>query len=314
MNQELYVITNQMIVFAVLLTIGAVGARARVLTTVVLDSLAKIVINITLPALIITLVPSAGNREVLMKAFPFLLCSFGLIAFLFSIGRLTAKVGKLEGNTADIHAAETTFGNVGFMGIPLLLALYGDKGMLYVSIFSVADHSTLWTLGTFLTSSTKETNIKNNLKKVVNPTTIALAAAILLIILGINPKGIVVDTLKGVGDTTAYLSMIYIGGNLATINFRNTWKKKTIFLIVIMKMIVAPILVYSVLSFTGGFFSKEAIMTLTLIASLPSMVTIAMLARANGSDDVYASECVFVTTIMSMVTIPVVMFIISKLA
>lgn len=312
MNEELRVITTQMVVFAVLLSIGGIAAKGKVLTSTALDALAKIVIFITLPAMIITLVPAAGSREILIQMLPFLICSFLLIIFLFYIGKITAKMGKLREETKDIHIAETTFGSVGFMGIPLLLALYGEKGILYTSVFSVADHTMLWTLGTYLTAKDKDTNIKKNLKKIINPTTIALGAALLLIVLGIQPKGVVTDTVKGLGDTTKFLSMVYIGGTLASIDFKNIWKKKTIYLIVIMKMVIAPIGVFFLFGLMEGFFSKEAIMTLTLVAALPSMVTIAMLARANGSDDVYAAECVFVTTILSIFTIPLVMIILNS--
>ncbi|MFZ7102733.1 MAG: AEC family transporter [Peptococcaceae bacterium] len=315
MNGQLQVIITQMVVFSVLLGIGAIAARTKVLTTVVLDSLAKVMINITLPALIITLVPTAGSRKVLLEAFPFLICSFALILTLFLLGKFTARLGGLQGNTADIHVAQSSFGNVGFMGIPLLLALYGEKGMLYVSIFTVADQTLLWTLGTYLSSPDKEVNVMHNLKKLMNPTIVALSVALLFIILGINPQGVVFDTIKGLGDTTKYLSMVYIGGTLVAINFRDTLQKKTIFLIVLVKMIIAPLLIYFLMvSLGGGIFTPEAIMTLTLIATLPSMVTIAMLARAFGSDDVYSSECVFITTIFSIVTIPLVMFIISYLS
>lgn len=62
MSQQLQVILQQMVIFGVLLVIGAVAAKAKVLKKEVLDSLAKVVVNITLPALIITIVPSAGGR------------------------------------------------------------------------------------------------------------------------------------------------------------------------------------------------------------------------------------------------------------
>lgn len=313
MNEQMRIIINQMIVFSVLLGIGAVAAKAKVLTASVLDSVAKVVVNITLPALIITLIPASCGREVLVKAIPFLICSFLLILFLFSLGRFSAKIGGLSGNTADVHTAESTFGNVGFMGIPLILALFGGKGMLFISIFSVADHSLLWTLGSFLTSNSKSQDFKAGLKRIVNPTTVALMVALLLVALNIKPKGVVMDTLKGLGDTTKFISMVYLGGTLAMIDLRTTWKKRSIFLIVLSKMILAPIIVYGLLTLNGGLFPREAVMTLTLIAALPSMVTIAMLARSQGSDDVYASECVFVTTIASILTIPGVMWALGKI-
>ena len=138
-------------------------------------------------------------------------------------------------------------------------------------------------------------------------------AALVLVGLGIRPQGVVVDTIKGLGDTTRFLSMVYIGGTLAHLNFRQTWRKPSIFLVIFLKMMVAPVIVFSLLSLVKDFLPDEGVMTLTLIAALPSMVTIAMMARANGSDDIYASECVFLTTISSIVTIPLISFIIGKM-
>lgn len=313
MNVHVDVVVQQMLVFAVLLGIGAAAAKAKVLTPVALDSLAKIVVNITLPAMIVTLVPSAGTRDVLLKAVPMLACSFLLILFLFSLGRLSSRIGGLTGNTADVHAGETAFGNIGYMGIPLVVALYGAKGMLYISVFSVADHTLLWTLGVYLTSNDRGGSLARSLKRAVNPTTIALLIALAMVAGGIKPAGVVMNTVKGLGDTTIYLSMVYIGGTLAGMNHKRTWRKGSIYLIVLSKMILAPLIVYAILSRGGGFLAEEAVMTLTILAALPSMVTIAMLARAQGSDYEYASECVFVTTILSMITIPSVMWLLKAL-
>lgn len=313
MSQELQIIINQMMIFAILIVIGFIAARVKLLTDTALGALAKIVVNITLPAMIISVVPSAATREALINAVPFLACSYALILLMFSGGKATAFIARLKGCTADIHIAESTFGNAGFMGMPLIGALLGGKGMLFVSIFSIADHSLLWTFGTLLTSKEKSANIKAGLKKLLNPTTVSLAVSLIMIALGIHFKGVLGETIKGLGDTNKYLSMIYIGGTLAFIDIRSILKKWSVFLIVLTKMIIVPVIVFSLMSLASGFFTREAIMTLTLVAAMPSMVAIAMLARANDSDYAYASECVFVTTIMSIFTIPFVMFIISKL-
>ncbi len=307
---EIGMLVQQMTVFALLFAIGVIATKTGVLTDSSLNALTKLIVNITLPALIITLVPSSAGRNEILNSYPFLLVSFALIGLLFLIGKLTAKITGLRGETAKVHTAETTFGNVGFIGIPLIEALFGKAGIFFVSIFSLADHTLLWTLGTYLTSGGQK---KSGLKRLINPMTVTLVVALIFCAFNFRLTGIIYDTLNGLGGTTKYLSMIYIGGSLTRIDFRTIYKRVSVFLTVALKMIATPVAVYLLASNAGWLFNRTGTLTLTILAALPSMTTIAILARANGSDHTYASECVFITTIFGFFTIPLVVWIVSFL-
>ena len=307
MQLDFNVILGQMIFFAVLLLIGYVAAKAKVLTQTALDALSKYVVTIAMPAILITVLPSSCNRDLLLSLWPFFLASFFMFGLLYGIGFLTSKALRLKGTTKNIHIAQTTFGNTTFMGIPLVSSLFGNIGLTYLSIFYIADQIVLWTLGVFLTDNTEEkAGIK--LKNLVNIRTIALVIGIIFVLLNYNPQNIVMTTLKGVGDTTKYISMIYLGGVLTTIDFKKSFRTLSLYAIVVTKMIAAPLAVAALLNVLG-FLSHQEIIILAFITCLPSMVLISILARNGGSDYAYASESVLVTTLSCMLTIPLVAYL-----
>jgi predicted permease len=134
------------------------------------------------------------------------------------------------------------------------------------------------------------------------------------ILIGFKPQGVFFDTISKVGDTTKYITLIYIGGTLAGISLKNIPSRYPIFISVVLKMIAAPVVVYLILTnFFSSILAPTAIAVLTIYTSLPSMSTIAMLSRSYHSDYKYASEFVFITTSLSIVTIPFVAWIVSRL-
>jgi predicted permease len=169
--------------------------------------------------------------------------------------------------------------------------------------------SLLWTLGVYFCSRhQKGSNSRGALKNMINPTTVALTVAFVIMLLKIPMPDLLMDTIAGIGGTSKYLTLIYIGGAMAFVSVKNVIKKPSILLFPIVKMLMIPILVYLI----SGFFLKQIDRSiLTLIAGLPSMTTIAMVAAAYKSDDEYATEIIFVTTIASLLTIPAVSIITS---
>ena len=66
---------------------------------------------------------------------------------LLILGTLSGKVFHLHGEHLQLYRAMTVFGNVGFMGIPIVVSIYPEKGMLYMAVFTIIDQLMLWTLG-----------------------------------------------------------------------------------------------------------------------------------------------------------------------
>ncbi len=314
MSAEFLIVLKQMTIFAIFLAVGFGGAKLHYLTDSVLSGLSVFVVKIALPFVVLSALPYVTTKEVLFSVLPFLVCGLFAYGLAFIFGIVTARAVGLKGNRRNIHIVENGCSNLIFMGLPLITALVGAKGIFYVLLYNILDALVLWTIGIYLCapvgSGGWRADFKKNIKKVINPSTVALCLSFLMIFFNWKPVegGTLQSTLTVIGDTCRPLSMIYIGGTLANRPMKVIKKHKSAFLI-LLKMILAPLIMYFFVT-ALGIFNHEAVMTLSLIVAMPSMVVVSMLAKTQGSDYQYASSCIFLTTLCSLFTIPLVIYLI----
>lgn len=313
MTEHLAVIVHQIAIFALLMGVGFIAAITGVLTKEALNALSKLVVKIILPALIFSVVAGSGvtSKEFLISgrfAAAVVLC----YALLILMANIVSKLCRMEGKTANVFVALASFGNMGFMGIPLIQAIFKEpSAQVCIAVYTLIDMGLLWTYGVYLCSRHEsQSNTKSALKNMVNPTTIALVLAFIIMLTKIPIPALVMQTITGIGNTSKYLTLMYLGGSLAFVSVGSIIKKPNLLALVAVKMILLPIAVYPLLSF---FLPEIPKTILTLIVGLPSMTTIVMLAAAYDSDSNYATEGIFVTTLASLVTIPVVSVITSMM-
>lgn len=307
MAEQLSVLINQMVIFASLIIIGLLAQKVKLLKDSDVDSMANLVIKILLPAMIVTLIPSGGTRADILGMLPVFICSYIAVAICLTMGWLSSIILRLKQPTKNIHIGVTSFGNGGFIGYPLILAVFPEHAPLMVALYAIVDASTVWTIGAFLASTG---NSKFDIKKLVTPTTLAVMVGLAILILDLRPSGIVWDTVSAVGGTSKYIALIYIGADIGRKGIKRIFNRPVVFSAVPIKLIISPLLVYFILGATGLMTNVQLVM-LTTLSMTPTMVAITMLARTSGSDDDYASGGVIATTIFSVITMPFVMWIIT---
>ena len=113
----------------------------------------------------------------------------------------------------NVYLASSLFGNVGFIGIPIISSLFPQKGMLYIALFTIVDQLLLWTLGLSLTSKKGESTFQlKSLQKMINPSTIAIVLAIAFVLFNIHLPQTFLTAFGKIGNVTSPLAMIYLGG------------------------------------------------------------------------------------------------------
>lgn len=307
------VIAKQMGMLAIYVIIGIIGVKTKIFNKDSLDHLSKYIMKISLPIMIFTNTINGATAEEVIDTLPMLFIAICMFAVLFLVGFTFSIIFNLEGDRKHVYRAVSMFGNVGFIGIPLIAAIFPERGMLYIAIYTIIDQGLLWTVGMKLTTPVIENEkqcISQCVKKMINPATVGILLGVAGVFAGVKLPGIIDVTLTKVGATTTPLSMIYIGGLFCYVDIRKFIEKAEFYLIIAFKMLVFPILLFLVIN-KVPFINDEIKITLTLLAGLPSMSSIAMFANANGSDGDYAIGAIFITTIMSVATLPLISYIIS---
>lgn len=307
------IVAKQIMMLAILILLGFVGVKTKYIQPDLKDSISKIILKFTLPLLNLTSITGQTLRpEMLTNAGILILFALGSIGLMLCVGTLVSKLFRLPPATKTIHTCMSAFGNVIFLGYPLIEALYGQEGLFYAVVYALLNDGIVWTIGVYLIAKSAGSNSKANWKKLINPNTIAFAVALIMLICGVRLPNLLHDTLASVGKMTTNLSMLFIGITLATIPLKGIYKRITVYFIVIVKMILVPIALMFIFSYLP-FFDKTMVGVLILQTAMPVQTILTVIASEFGSDYRYATECVFITTVLSLITLPGMYFIMTQI-
>ncbi|MBQ7900527.1 MAG: AEC family transporter, partial [Clostridia bacterium] len=196
------------------------------------------------------------------------------------------------------------YSNCGFMGIPLLAATLGDKGVLLGSTYLAAFNVITWTQGLYIyCEDFKMLSVKQLLK---NPGVLGTCVALLLFFAKIRLGGVISDTIGYVADLNTPLAMILLGTYLARTDLIQSLKNGGIYIVSFVRLLLLPILALLVFKLLGVEYNMA--MSLILPAACPCAAIAAMFAEKVNLDPGYPSQIVSVTTIFSLATLPFIAY------
>ena len=262
------------------------------------------------------------SRDILLRMLAvFLLAALSHIIF-YLIGRLI--YGRTEEKMKKILIFSTVFTNAGYMGIPLMTALFADTNpevAIYGSVYVTAFNLFLWSLGAFLyTGDKKYISVR---KMLINPATVATFFGLLIFFLSAipsvrdyviepiirNPNGIVSPLLSSLKSLVAPLSMIIIGLRLTSLQLGRALRDKYLYINIAVGLLIAPAIIFCVLkllSVTGIYHDELTASVIMIAASAPAATATSMFAEKFDGDAVYAGLIVSLTSILCVVTMPLV--------
>lgn len=310
-----FIVSTQILMFIIYAAIGVIAVKAKLYDKEGLNVISAFIIKISLPVMIFTNTINGATRDEFIHSLPILFTTVLMYLALYLLCTALGKISHLKGNEHNVYKACSMFGNIGFMGIPIISAIFPEHGMLYIALFTVIDQLVLWTVGVNLTLPVDNQNplsAKARLLKMVNPATIGITLAVIFIFAGIQLPEFLNTALVKTGAITTPLAMIYLGGLFCYTDILYYLKRWEFYLTVIAKMCVFPAVFYLVLKQIPGL-TEEIIITMSLLSALPTMSSVAMLAQSQKSAGEYGAGMIFVTTLCSIVTLPLVCFFIQYL-
>lgn len=291
---------NQVIILFVTMAVGFYAKKKKFLNNVADKGLSELLLNITLPFMIITSFNIKYETEMVGNAQKILLYSFLIHISLVFISKVLFF--KFPQNKQQVFRFITIFSNVGFMGYPVLESIYGGIGVFYAAIFNIPFNILVWTVGVML--FTGEKDFKSMRKAMANPALIAVIIGLILFIFSIKLPVPIESSLKLVGSTTTPISMIIVGSMLAEIQFKDAFSNLSVYYAAIVRLLIVPMIIYVVLKLLK--VDKLLLNICVILQAMPAAVMAAIIAEKYGGDSLLASQCVFITTIVSGITIPII--------
>lgn len=293
-------VMNQIIILFLIIGVGYYSRKKNIINDEVNKGLTKLLLEVTMPLMIVASFDYSFSKELMENIIYMIIYSTIIHVVLIVISRILYN--KYSKEKKDILRFATVFSNCGFMGFPVVGSIFGKIGILYASIFNIPYNILSWTFGIMLYTKNKDSK---NLKKVIlNPGIIAVIIGIILFIFSIKIPQTIYSTIKLVGDITTPLSMIIVGVMIADVDFKKIFKKSSLYYIAFVRLILVPILTFSILKIIRV---EELLINIAIvIEAMPAAAVTAIFAEAYGKEPELASEIVFFTTLLSVISIPII--------
>ncbi|AFS78174.1 auxin efflux carrier [Gottschalkia acidurici 9a] len=303
-------VLEQTITLFLLVILGFVIRKRNIITDEIIRGFSDFVLKVTLPLFIIVSMDKEFSKDRLIYS--------GIIIFISIFTYfIKAVISKIFTNSLNIKEPQKGvyrflifFSNSGFMGIPVANALYGDDGVFYAAILNITFNILLWTFGVKLVSqdNTKEENVMKKL--LTNPGVFSVIIGLIIFLTPLKLPKLLYDPMNMVGSITSPLAMIVVGGILGATELGSMFRNKKLMLASLIRLIVIPLIFIFMLL---PFKLPEIIVGMTIIIdAMPAAANTAMFTRMYNSDYNLASQGVFLTTLINILTTPLILYIFSK--
>ncbi len=273
--------------------------------------LSKVVIDITCPALILS---SAMTGELPDRRYILPLLGISVLTYVLLTGvalllpRLLTKKKDDEG----VIGFAMMFGNVGFMGYPIVASIFGHEAVFYAAVLNVVNTFTVFTVGTMLivgknqesTVEEKEMSQKKMLRKVLYSTPM-LSAYLTMLIVALEIKDIpefISQPLTMIGNITVPAALLIIGSSMSQLPLRALLGNSTIYTTTLMRLAILPVGIHYLMTLLG--FSSFVVGINTVVIAMPVATYGTILCLRHGKDTTLITEVTFITTLLAMISIP----------
>lgn len=297
-------VLNQLLILFILLLIGYVGRKLNVFDGKVTKGLASILIKISLPALIISSMQSPFSSELLAQSGQILAFSFLVYGGSFLLALWIPKLLRANPDEVGVFRFIIMFSNVGFMGYPVLEVIFGPEALFYGAIYNLPFNFLIFTVGIILLRAGRREQDSMNWKIFINPGAIAVCIGFILFTFSLHLPEAVAGAVDMMGSTTTPLSMIIVGALLFNIRVRQIFGNWRIYVVCAVRLFIIPLIVFLILR----LFYNDTLMigVPVIIAAMPAAANTAILAEEYKANGELASQGVFISTLVSIISIPIV--------
>ena len=303
---DIQVILNQMIILFLIMVIGYITNKAGILDQTQNQKMSSLVLNVTSPALIFSSVrtPTNGSLNSVIQIF---LISIAIYMLLPIVGILISKILKIPKEDRNLYQFMTIFSNIGFMGYPVIQSIFGEKALFFAAICNLVFNLVCYSYGVYLISGSGKLSF--DFRQLINPGIIFSIIAIIIYLTKYQMPQIIGETSNLIGSMTVPLAMMIMGSSLAEIPIKEVLNDIKIYLYTIIKQILIPILFWWVLKFI--IQDPTILGVLVILIAMPVGSIAIMFCDQFGGNTTLASKSVFITTLSSVFTIPVLVYLLS---
>lgn len=276
----------------------------------------KLVVNLALPCLMLSDMMSNFSKDKLFSLSSGLIIPFLSMIVTYLIAVIVSKLIKVNSDSVGTFKSMFFVSNSIFIGLPVNLALFGSSSVPFVLLYYIANTTFFWTLGVYGISKDGQSSSEgifsiDTLKRIVSPPLMGFILALILIILNFQLPKFITDTCRYFGNLTTPLSMLFIGMTLHSIKLDEIKVGKDMITLLMGRFFVSPLLIFLLaMNFPIPLLMKKVFI---IQAAMPVMTNTSIVAKKYGANHKYATIMTVITTVLSIVFIPIYMFLMQYL-
>jgi hypothetical protein len=301
-----------MIALFALVAVGYVAGRLGYLGGDFDRQLSRLVINITCPALILS---SAMTGQLPDRHFilPLLLISLVTYVVLTAVAFLLPRYLTKQKADEGVIGFALMFGNVGFMGYPVVASIFGHEAIFYAAVLNVVNTFSVFTIGTILVTGKSEVEGHHFQKKVLYSTPM-LAAYLTMALVALEIRNIpdfISQPLTMLGNITVPAALLIVGSSMSNLSARALLGSRPVYATALFRLALLPLVIHFLCRALG--FSPFVVNLNTLVIAMPVATYGTILCLRHDKDTTFITEVTFITTLLSVLTIPLLVMALKML-
>lgn len=277
--------------------------------------LSKLVTQIALPAYMVTTIMRDFSAHELKTLLPDLRYPVISMLILFALSFAVSNALRIKKSHRGLFSSMFFNSNTVFVGLPINLALFGDKSLPYVLVYYMANTTFFWTLGVYLIQKDGMGKVKINvwstIKKIFSPPLMGFVVGVIFVMLHVQLPAFIISDLDYIGGLTIPLSMLFIGISVSNAGISRMRLDRDSLGIILGRFIFSPILM--MLLVIPSQMSDLMKQVFILQSAMPVMTNAPVVSKLYDADADYAAIMVTETTLLSIIVVPILMVIIKTM-
>lgn len=302
---DMSALLTKMTIFVVLMVIGYIGARTKLLNDEFTKAASKLTLNVFMSATILNSVianPPALSGGKLAEVV--LACTIA-IGFGYLLSALLVRLLPFRKERKPLIELLISVTNTMFIGVPVAEPLLGSQAVFYIALSCIPFNVFLYTYGVWRMNQTGEKS-KLRLKDMISIPLLATLAALLIFVWNIPMPGVVKELCGTLSAATVSLSMIVIGSSLGKVSLLDAFREKSLYFVSLMRLVITPLLTLPVLRLVTS--DPVLLGAMVIIAGCPSGIIVTVLGIQYGQDAEFTSKGILLDTFLSMATLPALVY------
>ncbi len=290
---------------ALIIILGFFLGRFKLISIDTNKQLVNLLLTVFMPAALFSAFPDAYNESTAQLFYSGLIAGIVVMIAMSFVAKLIFTKVIYKGELRYERQFAFIFNNATFLGYPIVVNTFGDSGVIAYCGFIIAFNIALFSYGVYLFE--RKIDKKALLNVIKNPNILAVIAGMVVFLAGLKLPAFFNDSVSLVGSATTPLSVICIGFMLSRADFKKLFKRWRLILTAAIQLIVGPLLTFIITSLLH--FPAEVIAVCTLIQTLPTATSLSLFATKYRGNEIESSELVAISTVLSVVTMPLMVFL-----